>query len=258
MPFRFTELAGIWVNTKRKSKRSEAEIEEEFEQLTGYTLEFIRDHGTNASSSVVLGKLAADMNRSGHIFTTYRVVQQGGQKFIIFRGKPGLRRYLNAPRYGMKNPKVMRMGVGRAALGAMARGSILFTVIASPLTRTIEWLFVDKQAGLESVLAGVSTDVMKAVIATGAGYFAGSLVGVVAGTAVVAVAPLTASILVAVAVGYGLNQLDKNLGITASLADSIAEHRALWEQDLKKVRRDSSYFFGTVEGQLQFMQRFLR
>lgn len=252
------ELAGIWVNTKKKSKRSETEIEEAFKQLTGYALELIRDHGSNASSSVVLGKLAADMSRSGHIFTTYRVVQQGGKKFIVLRGKPGLRKYLNAPRYSFKNPKVMRMGVGKAAMGSLARSSILFTVIVSPATRGFEWLFLDKQAAIESVLAKISTDIVKGIIATGVGYLTGVLVPILTGGATIAVAPLAAGIFAAVTVGFGLNFLDNRLGITEKLAGALADHREQWEQAMSKVHRDSSYFFDTAEGQLQFMQGFLR
>lgn len=92
------ELVGIWVNTKKRSDLSEQEIEEQFQEVAGYSLELIRDYGANVSAGTVLGKLAADMGRSGHIFQTYRVVQQSGTKFVIFRGKPGLRRHLTAPR----------------------------------------------------------------------------------------------------------------------------------------------------------------
>lgn len=252
------ELVGIWVNTKKRSDLSEQEIEEQFQEVAGYSLELIRDYGANVSAGTVLGKLAADMGRTGHIFQTYRVVQKSGTKFVIFRGKPGLRRHLTAPRYKLKNPKVVSMGVGKAALGTMARGSILFTIIASPLTRGLEWLFTDKQMALESVLAGVSTDIMKAVVATGAGYFAGLLVAVSSGSMMVAVAPLTVSIAAAIFVGYGLNQLDKQFGITEQLSDALAEHKLQWEQSIRKVSRDSSYYFSTVPGQLEFMQRFLR
>lgn len=252
------ELVGIWLNTKKRSHLSEPEIGERFHDLTGYSLELVRDHGANVSAGTVLGKLARDMNRSGHIFTTYRVVQQSGTKFIIFRGKPGLRRHLTAPRYKLRNPKVVRMGVGKAALGALAKGSILFTVIASPVTRGLEWLFTDKQMVLESVLAGVSTDIMKAVVASGSGYFGGLLVATLSGGAMIAVAPLSVSIGVAIIVTYGLNRLDKSLGLTDQLSDFLAEHKLQWERSMKQVSRNSSYHFSTVPGQLEFMQRFQR
>lgn len=253
------ELAGIWVNMKKKkSQLTDAEIEDAFETLTGYSLTAVREHGSTVSSSVVLAQLATDMRRSGSIFTTYRVVQHEGRKFIVFNGKPELRKYLTGTRYTLKNPKIISMGVGKAAMKNLAKGSILFTLVASPATRTIEWLFANKQAELESVLAGISTDIVKAVISTGLAYFSGSLIATLSGGAVIAVAPLTFSIVTAVAVGFTLNKLDKKLGITEKLADAIAERSSQWEQSIKSVRQDSTYFLETVPGQMEFMQRFFQ
>lgn len=253
------ELAGIWINIqKKKSGLSDAESEEMLEELTGFTLSTLRDQGSNAASAIVLGKLAADMHRSGNIFTRYRIVRNEGRKYIIFQGKPGLRKHLTAARYSLKNPKVMSMGVGKAAMKNLAKGSILFTLVASPVTRGLEWLFADKQAELESVLAGISTDIMKAIISTGLAYFTGSLIATLAGGAVIAIAPITVTIVTAVAIGYSLNLLDNTFGITESLGDAIAEHNLQWEQDIKQIKRDSAYFLETVPGQMEFMQRFFR
>ncbi|MFO7787428.1 MAG: hypothetical protein R6W87_06570 [Halospina sp.] len=253
------ELAGIWVNMKKKkSQLTDAEIEDAFETLTGYSLTAVREHGSTVSSSVVLAQLAADMRRSGSIFTTYRVVQHEGRRFIVFNGKPELRKYLTGTRYTLKNPKIISMGVGKAAMKNLAKGSILFTLVASPATRTIEWLFANKQAELESVVAGISTDIVKAVISTGLAYFAGSLVATLSAGAVIAVAPLSVSIMTAVFVGYSLNILDQRFGITERLADGLAGRHVEWEQAIGKVRRDSTYFLETVPGQIEFMQRFLR
>ena len=253
------ELAGIWVNMKKKKSRlPDAEIEDAFETLTGYSLTAVREHGSTVSSSVVLAQLATDMRRSGSIFTTYRVVQHEGRRFIVFNGKPALRKYLRSSYYALKNPKILKMGVGQAAMKNMARGSVLFTLIVSPITRGLEWLFKENQAALETVLAQISTDIVKGVIAAGTAYFTGLLAPTLIGGATVAVAPLAAGIGAAIAVGFGLDYLDRRWGITEALAEALSQHRDQLDRATERVSQESSYFFGTVDGQLELIQRFMR
>ena len=72
---------------------------------------------------------------------------------IVLSGYAGLRKHLNAPLYGMRNPKVVRMGLGIAAANAALKSSAVLTLILSPVVRTLERLFVEQKKSLEAVLA---------------------------------------------------------------------------------------------------------
>ncbi len=255
------ELSGIWVNLQRSRGNSEAEIASNFNDVTGFALDQIRNHTSTAMSAVVLAKLGTDMHRSGNIFGTYRLIQRSGKSLIVFSGWPGLRRHLNAPVYGLTHPKVVKMGVGQAAAGSMLRSGVMFTFILSPTIRTIEWLFIDEKSTLEQVFARVSTDIVKGLISATAGYFAGAAItsiGVAATGAVIAIAPLGLAIGVAIVVGLGLDALDNRYGITERLSLALAQRFDEWKQASNQVRRESQHYFGNPRGQMEFMQRFLR
>ena len=255
------ELSGIWVNLQKASGKSEAEIASNYHDLTGFALDQIRNHTSTVMSAAVLAKLGADMHRSGNMFGTYRLIQRSGKALIVFSGWPGLRRHLNAPVYGLTHPKVVKMGVGKAAAGSMLRSGVMFTFILSPTIRTIEWLFVDEKATLEQVFARVSTDIVKGLISAAAGYFAGAAItaiGIATTGAIVAIAPLGLAIGVAIVVGLGLDALDNRYGITEKLSLALAQHFDEWKQTSVKVRRESQHYFGTPRGQMEFIQRFLR
>jgi len=250
------ELTGVWVSTKKAANKTDEEIEQSFQEITGIALDTIRNHASDAASAVVLTKLARDMGRSGNILGTYRIVSRRGSKLIVFRGWPGLRKHLNAPVYGLQNPKVVALGVGQSGLRSLLRGGVLLTLVISPTVRTIEWLFTDQEAALETVLANISTDIVKGIISAGAAFFAGAVVIGASGAATIAVAPVAAGIAAAVAVGVGLDWLDNHLGISRSLANSLTEIREEWRQS--PAGRDTRYYFGTTRGQLAFIQRFMR
>lgn len=255
------ELTGIWVNLNKSRGHSDDEISNKFHDLTGVTLDLIRNHTSSVTSAAVMAKLGADMQRSGNLLGTYRIIQRSGSKLIVFRGWPGLRRHLNAPVYGLTHPKVIKMGVGQAAAGTMLRSGIMFTFILSPTIRTIEWLFVDEKATLELVFARISTDIVKGLISAAAGYFLGTLAAkgltVFAGS-VIAVAPIGVAIAVAIFVGVGLDALDNRFNITNKLSAALTQQYELWKWSTQDAMRESQYFFGTTRGQIQFIQHFLR
>lgn len=255
------EFTGIWVNLNKRHGQSDEKISNKFYDLTGVALDVIRNHTSSVLSALVLANLGADMQRSGNLLGTYRIIHRSGSKLIVFSGWPGLRRHLNAPVYGLTHPKVIKMGVGQAAAGTMLRSGVMFTFILSPTIRTFEWLFVDEKATLELVFARISTDIVKGLISAVAGYYAG-LASVALGMAiagsVIAIVPLGFAIGVAIIVGLGLDSFDSSNGITEKLSLALAQNYDEWRQTKSRMQRDSQYFFGTTRGQMEFIQRFLR
>jgi len=57
-----------------------------------------------------LSKLVGDL---GGFATKAYVKTYGGKSHIILKGHPGLRRVLTGTKYGIKNPKVITMGLGK-------------------------------------------------------------------------------------------------------------------------------------------------
>lgn len=70
-----------------------------------------------------LSKLVGDL---GGFTTKAYVKSYGGKPHIILKGYPGLRRVLTGTKYGIKNPKVITMGLGKAgAIHAAKSGGII-------------------------------------------------------------------------------------------------------------------------------------
>lgn len=250
------ELTHLWLNLPSAATPDLSTKSQIFEDLVGETPDAVVNYSSAAVDSVVLAKLGREMKRSGNILGSYRVIQREGRRLIVFSGYAGLRHTLTAPLYRVGHPKVIQMGVGRAAANAALRGGVLVTLIVSPVVRTIEWLFIDEKATLELVLARISTDVVKGVLAAGAGYASSLFLATISGVSIVAVAPLAAGIGIALVVGYGLNSLDTRLGITERLAESLVATKEEWLVGTSQIRREFDYYFFTSEGALEFIRRF--
>ncbi|MCB5213588.1 hypothetical protein LHL18_08810 [Rheinheimera aquimaris] len=187
------------------------------------------------------------MKRSGSILGQYYFQTQNGKKYIIFKGRAGLRQILTGTRYLANNSKVMQLGIGGQAMRASARGGVLVSVIFSATLNTIDWIFKD-EFRWTNWLATISTDIVKAAIASAAGYAAGMVVsaGLVAITgASIAIFPLAAAILVGIGIGFALNWLDNKYGVT----QAIINHLNRIEYDTKKDISDGVYYVVSAAGQ---------
>lgn len=252
-----SELTRLWLSTNSApSARSMDFLSKTYSELVGASPDAVINYTSAVADSVVLAKLGEEMRRSGNILGSYKVVQRNGRSLIIFSGYAGLRRTLTAPVYGVGHPKVIQMGIGRSAAQATLKSGVIITLIVSPIVRTIEWLFIDEKATLELVLARISSDVIKGVVAAGAGYASSLFLAAISGVSVIAVAPLAGGIGIALLVGFGLNSLDSRLGLTERLAASLAKAQDNWLGATREVRRDFNHFFFTTEGALELINRF--
>ncbi|WP_020160957.1 hypothetical protein [Methylobacter marinus] len=155
-----------------------------------------------------LSKLVGDL---GGFTTKAYVKTYGGKPHIILKGHPGLRRVLTGTKYGIKNPKVITMGLGKAgAIHAAKSGGILSVILLSAY-RVTDYFLTD-QATLSQLIGSLATDVVKVGIATGASIAAASAAVALGFT--VAIGPIAAVVLVGIGTSMALSVLDERYGIT--------------------------------------------
>lgn len=162
-----------------------------------------------------LSKLVGDL---GGFATKAYVKTYGGKPHIILKGHPGLRRVLTGTKYGIKNPKVITIGLGKVgAIHAAKSGGILSIVLLS--TYRVADYFLTDSATLNQLIGSLATDVVKVGITTGA-----SIVAAVAmGGFSIAVGPIFAVVVIGFGVSWALGVADEKLGITDRLIDGLDE-----------------------------------
>jgi hypothetical protein len=177
-------------------------------------------------------------------FRLTRVVHKnvGERMYVVFSGNPRLRTLITAARYGVKNEKVFTIagGAGTVESGAAAawegtKGAIkkagLIALIFTVALDTAEWLHDYEQIGADGkrkkdfadLLAKIGMDLLKAGLGAAiASALIGTVVALVAGTVAVPVAAIVVgTIIVAAAVGYGLDWVDKKTHATERLTSWI-------------------------------------
>jgi len=164
-----------------------------------------------------LSKLVGDL---GGFATKAYVKTYGGKPHIILKGHPGLRRVLTGTKYGINNPKVITMGLGKAgAIHAARSGGILSVVLLSAY-RVADYFLTD-EATLRQLIGSFATDVVKVGIATGASIAAASaLVGM---GFTIAIGPIAAVVIVGIAVSMALSAVDSHYGITDRVIAGLDE-----------------------------------
>lgn len=163
-----------------------------------------------------LSKLVGDL---GGFATKAYVKTYGGKPHIILKGHPGLRRILTGTKYGIKNPKVITMGLGKAgAINAAKSGGILSIVLLSAY-RVTDYFLTD-QATLSQLIGSLATDIVKVGIATGASIAAAT---VVSAAFTVAIGPIVAVVAVGVITSMLLSALDEHYGITDKVIAGLDE-----------------------------------
>jgi hypothetical protein len=169
----------------------------------------------SADDAVTMAKLIGDL---GGVGARAYIKSYGGKPHIILKGHAGLRTILTGTKYGIKNPKVISMGLGKAgALAAAKKGGILTVVLLSAY-RVANYFLTD-QATLSQLIGTLATDVVKVGIATGAAI----LVASSAVVATFAVGPIIAVVFVGVTASALLEIADNRLGITNRVIAGLDE-----------------------------------
>ncbi|SEA71279.1 hypothetical protein SAMN04488051_105217 [Alkalimonas amylolytica] len=231
------EMVQLWAAEQKSKGKNPQQISEAFEQLTGISLAtqfdlYSREFGGTAIAAGaqvrVLNALAMDMKRSGSIFGRYYVQVSGGKQYIVFKGRAGLRQVLTGTRYLSTNTKVMSMGVGGQALKSSAKGGIFISVLFSVTINTLSWLFADEFRWTHW-LGTISTDIVKAVIASAAGYAIGAIAATLT---TIAVVPIALGLVMAVGTALLLFEADQHFGITNALIKQLEQKEEKLKQDI--------------------------
>lgn len=169
----------------------------------------------SADDAVTMAKLVGDL---GGVGARAYIKIYGGKPHIILKGHAGLRTTLTGTKYGIKNPKVISMALGKAGAVAAAKQGGILTVVLLSAYRVVDYFLTD-QATLSQLVGTLATDIVKVGIATAASIGA----AVVMGGFTLAVGP----ILAVVAVGFGVSMLleyaDNSLGITNRVIAGLDE-----------------------------------
>lgn len=197
--------------------------------------EFGAGYYASADDIRTLGKLVGDL---GDYSAKAYVKTYGGKPHIILKGSPGLRRVLTGTKYGINNPKVITMGLGKAgAVHAAKSGGVISIVLLS--TYRVADYFLTDEATLSQLIGSLATDVVKVGITTGASIAAASAVVGLGFT--VAIGPIAAVVVVGIGVSMVLSALDEHYGITDkviagldSMGEDISDRIAGAKQELIK------------------------
>lgn len=107
----------------------------------------------SADDVVTLTKLVGDL---GGIGAKVYIKNYGGKPHIILKGKPGLRKILTGTKYGIQNPKIVKMGLGKVGAVSAAKTGGILTVILLTTYRVIDYVLTD-EATLSSLLGRLAT-----------------------------------------------------------------------------------------------------
>lgn len=163
-----------------------------------------------------MAKLVGDLGSFG---AKAYIKSYGGKPHIILKGHPGLRRILTGTKYGIKNPKVVSMGLGRAGAVAAAKQGGILTVFLLSAYRVVDFVLTD-EATLSRLIGTLATDIVKVGLATGAFIAVATFV---AGLTTIAVGPIIAVVFVGVVSTYALDSLDQRYHLTERVISALDE-----------------------------------
>jgi hypothetical protein len=178
-----------------------------------------------------------------------------GIRQIVLKGYAGNRgalawlarmTHLNAPHYGVNNPKVEMFEIKplRELAGEMYKEtvkSVRFAFYLWVAIDVVEEIFFQDHWYLSRLGVHLASDMLKTVLAAAAGMLAGVFIaGVIVfffpACAVAGVIAAVGMFAVSVAAGFGLEALDKKLGLTTSLEEAVMKYEdRLKEQVGEKI-----------------------
>lgn len=207
----FEEMDAI---IKSSPKGQKASVQAAWQKIKG-NAEAGASYYASADDAVTMAKLIGDL---GGVGARAYIKNYGGKPHIILKGHAGLRAVLTSTKYGIKNPKVISMGLGKAGAVAAAKQGGILTVVLLSGYRVADYFLTD-QATLSQLIGTLATDVVKVGIATSVAIlFASSTV-----VATFAVGPIIAVVLVGVGVSMLLEYADNRLGITNRVIAGLDE-----------------------------------
>jgi hypothetical protein len=204
------------------------------------------NYASTTLDTISLGKLLREMGISGR--ATIKSMP-GGKKYVVLSGYPGLRQTLTGTRYGIKNAKVVKLGIGPAGIAKSAIKGGGITIVLTVGADILQAVVNDEDLMTSKLGFTIVTDVGKAGIGAAIGYAASMLV---AGTVSVAAAPVAAGIIV----GVGVSLLLDSVIPTEEIVAKMEEQRKKASRAIEDAGRTWNWVNTTPEGAMWFMRRF--
>ena len=137
---------------------------------------------------------------------------------IVIKGYLGLRKVLTGTVYGVANPKVIKMGLGKLAAQGIARQGGILSVVFLTAYRVADYVLTD-EATLTSLIGNLAVDIVKVGITV-----AGSLALIQVGAALgIAIGPIAAVVIVGGLAAWGLTRLFQHYDITNKVITGLDE-----------------------------------
>ena len=176
-----------------------------------------------AVDAAMLARIGVDLSKGMPGLQGVRYVARAYVKgnVLIFKGRPGLRSVLNAPRYGLTHPKVVQFGLGSVNAASKLRNGGILSIVLVSVVNVVDYLIRDS-ATLSQLIGNMATDL--AIVAASTGLAIGAIkvaVGMNLLLAGAALGPLVIGVAVGVLASYGLSKLDEHLGVREFITDMI-------------------------------------
>ena len=222
----------LWLSHQVAARKlTQAEADTLWRRYSSET-RFVANYFSVADDLALMTKLARDLRTPlGRVyFKSY-----GGKMHIVLKGHPGLRQILTGTRYGVQNPKVVAMGLGRAGVVKSAKGGTIITCFMLTAYNIADY-FLRDDATLGQLLGAVGSDVTKAAIGGGVGAIAGTIAAAtVVGT--FALGPLVVAVAVGIGVGLALDWLDNKFQLTVKLQRMLDDALTRFQQQVEASRQ---------------------
>ena len=172
-----------------------------------------------------------------------------GKEYVVLSGYPGLRKTLTGTKYGVKNAKIVQMGIGPAGIAKSAFKGGGITIVLTVGADILEAVVNDEDLMTSKLGFTIVTDVGKAGIGAAIGYAASMLA---IGATSIAAAPLA----VGIVVGVGISLLLDQVYPTEEIVAKMEQTRKETARAIESAGRTWSWINSTPEGAMWFMRRF--
>lgn len=176
----------------------------------------------NMMEALSVGRIAIEMRGFGVTATEY--IGRNGNAYIRLSGYPGVRRYLDATRYLIDNPRILDIGIGTRGIENGIVNGARFCIIFSAAYRAVELLLKDEY-GLSAFFVNLTMDAAKLAISVGVAWGAKTLAtgAMIAGGSVLFIAG--GIFLIGFATAFALNWLDNKYKISETIIKNITSYR---------------------------------
>ncbi|MDC9581039.1 hypothetical protein PSI15_05535 [Xenorhabdus sp. PR6a] len=175
----------------------------------------------NILDAYAFGRLANELSSNFGVRVT-EYVDRYGNRSIRLTGRPGVRRFLTAAKYGVNHWKMIDMGIGTQGIHDGIMTVSRRVVVVSAAYRLFELAFKDEY-DVYDFFGNITMDAAKTAVGILAGMAAGAIAGVVLTAGTYALAVAVGVVLVGVIVSGVLYYLDNKYDVSKNLIAYMRE-----------------------------------